>query len=48
MAQPSDLGLDALHDFRMAVAHRRREDSAEEVQILAALHIAHPNTRAFV
>ena len=48
MAQPTDLSLNAPNDLRMAVADGRREDSAEEVQVLPAIDIPYPDAFTFV
>tara|TARA_B100001179_G_scaffold230906_1_gene219555 strand:+ start:629 stop:817 length:189 start_codon:yes stop_codon:yes gene_type:complete len=48
MAQPTDLSLNAPNDLRMAVADGRREDSAEEVQVLPAIDAPYPDAFTFL
>ena len=48
MGQPTDLRLDAPNDLGMAVSHGRREDSAEQVQVLPAIDVPYPDAFTFV
>ncbi len=48
MAQPTDLSLDSPNDLGMAVAHGRREDSAEEVQVLPSIDVAYTDPFTFM